>query len=169
MFDFKISTHKHFDEACRKFARTHNMVELAQKAGMQKQTLRNKLNPEQPHKLTCEELLTITDVTEDATLIDGLLAQLNCMPAVPVNEAKTERLTAYVLQATAAVGAVAAESVSDERMTQARKHNVIESINSGIRYLSLVGLTVQARMQTNPAIASTLDAIGGISASMGVI
>ncbi|MFP1893591.1 phage regulatory CII family protein [Lonsdalea quercina] len=169
MFDFKISTHKHFDEACRKFAGTHNMVELAQKAGMQKQTLRNKLNPEQPHKLTCEELLTITDVTEDATLIDGLLAQLNCMPAVPVNEAKTERLTAYVLQATAAVGAVAAESVSDERMTQARKHNVIESINSGIRYLSLVGLTVQARMQTNPAIASTLDAIGGISASMGVI
>ncbi|WP_094102254.1 phage regulatory CII family protein [Lonsdalea iberica] len=42
MFDFKISTHKHFNEACRRFARTHNMVELAQKVGMQKQTLHNK-------------------------------------------------------------------------------------------------------------------------------
>ncbi|MEI7202569.1 phage regulatory CII family protein, partial [Pectobacterium parvum] len=94
--------------------------------------------------------------------------QLNCLPAVPVNEAKAERLTTYVLQATAAVGAVAAESVSDERMTPARRHNVIESINAGVRYLSLVGLTLQARIQANPALASTIDALSGISASLNI-
>jgi len=52
MFDFKVSTQQHFDDACRKFALTHNMNTLAQKAGMKVQTLRNKLNPDQVHKLT---------------------------------------------------------------------------------------------------------------------
>lgn len=168
MFDYQIAKQSHFTDACRAFANKQNLADVAASIGMNAQMLRNKLNPDQPHRLTCDDLLAITDVTEDATLIDGLLAQLNCMPAVPMNEAKTERLTTYVLQATAAVGAVAAESVSDERMTQARRHTVLESINSGVRYLSLVGLTLQARIQANPTLASTVDALSGISASLNI-
>ncbi|KHN51355.1 MULTISPECIES: phage regulatory CII family protein [Pectobacterium] len=168
MFDYQMAKQPHFNNACRAFSNKQNLADVAERIGMNAQMLRNKLNPEQPHKLTCDELMTITDVTEDATLIDGLLAQLNCLPAVPVNEAKAERLTTYVLQATAAVGAVAAESVSDERMTPARRHNVIESINAGVRYLSLVGLTLQSRIQANPALASTVDALSGISASLNI-
>lgn len=168
MFDYQIAKHPHYVNACRAFATRHNLVELAQKASMNPQMLRNKLNPEQPHRLTCDDLLTITDASEDSTLIDGLLAQLKCLPAVPVNEAKAERLTTYVLQATAAVGAVAAESVSGDRMSQTRRNSFMESINSGIRYLSLVGLTLQTRVQANPALASTVDAISGISASLNI-
>lgn len=168
MFDFQVSKHPHFDRACQAFSAKHNLAKLAESLGMNNQTLRNKLNPDQPHKLTCGELMNITDITEDATLIDGLLAQLSCMPAVPVNEVKAERLTTYVLQATAAVGAVAAESVSHERMTQTRRNSVIESINAGVRYLSLVGLTLQTRIQANPALASTVDAISGIGASLNI-
>ncbi|STT82040.1 phage regulatory protein [Klebsiella pneumoniae] len=48
MFDFRISKHPHFDEACRLFALRHNMTKLAGRAGMNVQTLRNKLNPDQP-------------------------------------------------------------------------------------------------------------------------
>ncbi|EHH4655949.1 hypothetical protein J8N41_001499, partial [Escherichia coli] len=51
MFDYKISKHPHFDEACRTFALRHNMAKLAERAGMNVQTLRNKLNPDQPHQL----------------------------------------------------------------------------------------------------------------------
>ncbi|MCQ8231097.1 MULTISPECIES: phage regulatory CII family protein [Pectobacterium] len=168
MFDYQIAKHPHYANACRAFATRHNLVELAEMVGMNPQMLRNKLNPEQPHRLTCDDLLTITDASEDSTLIDGLLAQLNCLPAVPVNEAKAERLTTYVLQATAAVGTVAAESLSTERMSQTRRNSFMESINSGIRYLSLVGLTLQTRIQANPAMASTVDALSGIGASLNV-
>ncbi|MCW2479157.1 phage regulatory CII family protein [Candidatus Symbiopectobacterium sp. NZEC135] len=168
MFDYQIAKHPHFCDACRAFASKHNLAEVAKRAGMNHQMLRNKLNPEQPHRLTCDDLLILTDVTEDSVLIDGLLAQLKCLPAVPVNEAKEEHLTTYVLQATAAVGAVAAESVSHERMTQTRRNNVIESINAGVRYLSLVGLTLQTRIQANPALASTVDALSGIGASLNI-
>ena len=44
MFDFQVSKHPHYDEACRAFAQRHNMAKLAERAGMNVQTLRNKLN-----------------------------------------------------------------------------------------------------------------------------
>lgn len=70
MFDYKISKHPHFDEACRAFALRHNMAKLAERAGMNVQTLRNKLNPDQPHQLTAPEIWLLTDLTEDSTLVD---------------------------------------------------------------------------------------------------
>ena len=45
MFDFRVSNHPHFDEACRAFAKRHDVTALARRAGMKPQTLRNKLNP----------------------------------------------------------------------------------------------------------------------------
>lgn len=47
MFDYRVSKHPHFEDACRAFALRHNMAKLAERAGMNVQTLRNKLNPEQ--------------------------------------------------------------------------------------------------------------------------
>ncbi len=43
MFDYRVSKHPHFDEACRVFALRHNMAKLADRAGIKVQTLRNKL------------------------------------------------------------------------------------------------------------------------------
>lgn len=56
MFDYRVSKQPHFDDACRAFALRHNMAKLAERAGMNFQTLRNKLNPEQPHQLTAPEI-----------------------------------------------------------------------------------------------------------------
>ena len=38
---------------------------------MNVQTLRNKLNPDQPHQLTAPEIWLLTDLTEDSALVDG--------------------------------------------------------------------------------------------------
>lgn len=86
MFDYQVSKHPHFDEACRAFALRHNLVQLAERAGMNVQILRNKLNPAQPHLLTAPEIWLLTDLTEDSTLVDGFLAQIHCLPCVPINE-----------------------------------------------------------------------------------
>lgn len=70
MFDYQVSKHPHFDEACRAFALRHNLVQLAERAGMNVQILRNKLNPAQPHLLTAPEIWLLTDLTEDSTLVN---------------------------------------------------------------------------------------------------
>lgn len=168
MFDYQFSKHSHFDDACRTFGKRHNVAQLARNIGMHEQTLRNKLNPDQMHQLTAMEIAVITDVTEDPTLIDGLLAQMKCGPAVPLNEAKAERVAQYVLQATAEIGKVAAKTVSGQHMTSECKSSLVESVNAGIRYMSLIGIAVHSRIQSNPALASTVDAISGLSASIGL-
>lgn len=71
MFDYQVSKHPHFDEACRAFALRHNLVQLAERAGMNVQILRNKLNPAQPHLLTAPEIWLLTDLTEDSTLVSA--------------------------------------------------------------------------------------------------
>jgi hypothetical protein len=169
MFDFQVSIHPHFDEACRLFASRHNMAELARLANIKEQTLRNKLNPEQPHQLTAPEIMILTDLTEDATLVDGFLAQIHCLPCVPVNELVTEKLPEYVMGATASVGQIAGSAMSKERMTQSHKHSLIESANSGMRFLALAALSVDARLKTNPAMTSAVDTMTGIGATFGLL
>ncbi|CQI87937.1 replication gene A [Yersinia rohdei] len=94
MFDFQLSKHPRFDMSCRAFARNNNLTAVADQIGMKPQMLRNKLNPDQPHQLSCIELLTLTDITEDPTLLDGLLSQLQCLPAVA--DFMSESFTDYI-------------------------------------------------------------------------
>lgn len=169
MLDFRVSSHTHFDDACRKFAATHNVKELALEAGIKSHTLYNKLNPEQPHQLTPREIWTLTDLTEDSTLVDGFLAQIHCLPCVPVNELAKDKLQTYVMRAMSELGDLASGAVSMERLTPSRKSNMIESVNAGIRMLSLSALALQARLQANPAMANAVDTMSGIGATFGLM
>lgn len=158
MFDYQTSKQPHFDTACRAFAQSHNLAELADCAGMQSQMLRNKLNPEQPHRLTCTDLLVLTDITEDPTLLDGLLAQINCLPAVPMNDVKPENLSTCVLSATAAVGEIASVAVSTERMTQSSRARTESTVNALIRTALMIGLAVESRYNASaPTVAAAVD------------
>lgn len=169
MLDFRVSSHSHFNDACRKFAQKHNVKELAIKAGIKPHTLYNKLNPEQPHQLTPIEIWTLTDLTEDSILVDGFLAQIHCLPCVPVNELAKEKLQTYVMRAMGELGELASGAVSTERLTPSRKSNMIESVNAGIRLLSLTALALQARLQGSPAMASAVDTVSGLGSSFGLM
>lgn len=168
MFDYKVSKHGHFDEACRAFALRHNMAKLAERAGMNVQTLRNKLNPEQPHQLTAPDIWLLTDLTEDSTLVDGFLAQIHCLPCVPTNEVAREKMPHYVLKATAEIGHVAASAVSGVQLNATTRRQVVESVNSVTRLMALTAISLQARLQANPAMASVVDTVTGLGSSFGL-
>lgn len=53
-------------------------------------------------------------------------------------------------------------------MTPSCKSAFVENVNAGIRCLSLIGLSVHARVQSNPALANTVDVLSGLSASIGL-
>lgn len=169
MFDYQVSKHPHFDEACRAFALRHNLVQLAERAGMNVQILRNKLNPAQPHLLTAPDIWLLTDLTEDSTLVDGFLAQIHCLPCVPINEVAKEKLPHYVMSATAEIGRVAAGAVSGDVKTSAGRRDAISSINSVTRLMALAAVSLQARLQANPAMASAVDTVTGLGTSFGLL
>ncbi|EIW8627897.1 hypothetical protein GZ213_21395 [Klebsiella pneumoniae] len=159
MFDYQTSKHARFDAACRAFALGHNLEDIAQAVGMKPQMLRNKLNPQQPHRLTCDDLLAITDYTEDARLLDGLLSQINCLPSVPANNATPENIQYCALNATAHVGAIAGEAVSTEHMTAARRTQILDRASDAIRSLSMLAYTVESRIQSAPVLAAAVDIV----------
>ena len=169
MFDYQVSKHPHFDEACRAFALRHNLVQLAERAGMNVPILRNKLTPDHPHLLTEPELWLLTDLTEDSTLVDGFLAQIHCLPCVPINEVAKEKLPHYVMSATAEIGRVAAGAVSGDVKTSAGRRDAISSINSVTRLMALAAVSLQARLQANPAMANAVDTVTGLGASFGLL
>lgn len=168
MFDFESSIHKHLDSACRRFALEHNLAELAPALNVSPQVLRNKLNPEQPHELTLSQLVTLTAITDDAAILDGLLAQLNCLPAVPTNEAKPNNLPTHTLSATAAIGAIAGETASNAPMTQSRKNAILDRANQAIRDLSLIVVSVEARFQSTPVLAAAVDVFNTCAPAFGM-
>ena len=159
MFDYQTSKHAHFDAACRAFALAHNLEDVAAAVGMRSQLLRNKLNPLQPHRLTCEDLLAITDSTEDGRLLDGLLAQINCLPSVPVNNATEANMQFCALSATACVGAIAGEAVSTDYMTAARRTQILDRARDAIRSLSVLAYTVESRVSSMPVLAAAVDIV----------
>ena len=159
MFDYETSKHDHFDCACRAFALAHNLEEVAAAVGMRPQLLRNKLNPLQTLLLRCDELLSITDHTEDARLMDGILAQINCLPAVPVNNATEANMQFCALSATACVGAIAGEAVSTDHMTAARRTQILDRARDAIRSLSVLAYTVESRVSSMPVLAAAVDIV----------
>lgn len=168
MFDFENSIHPHLDSACRRFTLEHNLAELAPVLNISAQVLRNKLNPEQPHELTLSQLVTLTAITDDAAILDGLLAQLNCLPAVPTNEIKPNSLPTHTLNATAAIGAIAGETASTAPMTQSRKNAILDRANQAIRDLSLIVVSVEARFQSTPVLAAAVDVFNTCAPAFGM-
>lgn len=168
MFDYQASIHPHLDTACRRFSLAHNLAEVAKVMGVSAQVLRNKLNPDQPHRLTLQELITLTDITDDSTVLDGLLAQLKCLPAVPVNEAKPDNLPMHALSATASIGVIAGEAISAAPMTQLRRNAILDRANQAIRDLSLLVVSVESRFHTTPVLASAMDVISSCGLMPGL-
>ncbi|KDE35103.1 hypothetical protein AW40_18225 [Kosakonia radicincitans UMEnt01/12] len=159
MYDYAVSIHDHLDNACRAFSLAHNVEQLARDLGMRPATLRCKLNPDQVHQLTLNELIAITDYTEDPRILDGLLRQMNCQPSVPVNNATPDNMQYCALTAVASIGAIAGEAVSPEKMTAARRNQILDRASDAIRSLSLIIYSVETRFQSVPVLAAAVDIV----------
>jgi len=71
------------------------------------------------------------------------------------------------LTAVASVGVIAGEAVSTEKMTVARRNQILNRASDAIRSLSLLVYSVESRFQTVPVLAAAVDVV---SASMpGII
>ncbi len=97
--------------------------------------------------------------------IAGLVCRRACS-AIADND--NMRIPAFT-HAMSELGELASGAVSGDRLTPAKKQNMIASVNAGIRMLSLSAMALHARLQTNPAMSSVVDTMSGIGASFGLI
>ena len=161
MFTEYASKHPHWISACQRFAASHNMAEIAQRAGINPQLLRNKLNPDQPHELTVAELIAITQASEgDETLFDGAL--FGCgLTAVAIPQA--ERAPSLPHQAIdlnakiASIGQRALELTDRGRITRSERNTLVSVATSAMGSLAILIHDIEARFQAVPTVACASD------------
>ncbi|MGL6644314.1 phage regulatory CII family protein [Aeromonas caviae] len=161
MFTDYASKHPHWISACQRFAASHNMAEIAQRAGINPQLLRNKLNPDQPHELTVAELIAITQASDgDETLFDGAL--FGCgLTAVAIPQ--TERAPSLPHQAIdlnakiASIGQRALELTDRGRITRSERNTLVSVATSAMGSLAILIHDIEARFQAVPALACASD------------
>ena len=151
----------HWESACQRFAAEHDMGAIARSIGMNPQTLRNKLNPEQSHQLTALELIALYHATEgDETLIDGMLLECGLTAiAIP----KAERAPSLPHQAiglnaqVANIGQRALELAERGRVTRTERNTIVSVATSAMGSLALLINDIEARFQAVPAVACASD------------
>ncbi|WP_421185336.1 phage regulatory CII family protein [Aeromonas enteropelogenes] len=161
MFTEYASKHPHWISACQRFSANHNMAEIAQRAGINPQILRNKLNPDQPHELTVAELIAITQASEgDETLFDGAL--FGCgLTAVAIPQA--ERAPSLPHQAIdlnakiASIGQRALELTDRGRITRSERNTLVSVATSAMGSLAILIHDIEARFQAVPTLACASD------------
>ncbi|EKN4691036.1 phage regulatory CII family protein [Yersinia ruckeri] len=163
MFAKGSDKHTHWDSALRRFADAMDIKQVAESIAMNPQTLRNKLNPAQPHELTTIEMIRITHATGDCTLLDGALAQLGRLPSMRVDgQSSQQNLPERVLQITAATGELAGETVrlmAGNRLTKNRKDAIVARANRAVRDLMMFAYAVEERFHSVPVLSTAVDLI----------
>lgn len=129
MFTEYASKHPHWISACQRFAASHNMAEIAQRAGMNPQLLRNKLNPDQPHELTVAELIAITQA-ERAPSLPHQAIDLNAKIA--------------------SIGQRALELTDRGRITRSERNTLVSVATSAMGSLAILIHDIEARFQAVP-------------------
>ncbi|MGB0895340.1 MAG: phage regulatory CII family protein [Parashewanella sp.] len=166
MYTVKKVKHAHLNGAYRQFAEAENLEEVAKIAEFHRpQMLRNKLCLEQPHKLTVEELISITKASGNRCIIDGVLLELDCNVSVSIAElqnAEQATLIERALDISANVGKLSSLALDikvQKRVTERMRHEVINRTQRVMGELLLFAHEVEAKFQAVPVLSIAADAL----------
>jgi predicted transcriptional regulator len=155
-----------FQSACERFAATHVLSEVARETGIREQVLRNKLNADQPHKLTVEEMIAIYHATGDETLLDGALFDCGLTAVkLPDGEAKPHLVASAVeINANVAgIGMHALEVTQSGRVTKGQRNTIVSAATIAMGQLAIIISEVEHKFQTVPAVGCCVDALRTIA------
>ncbi|MCK6263772.1 phage regulatory CII family protein [Vibrio sp. ZSDE26] len=163
MCEFRGSKQKAFNEACCAFANSENMTLLAQSIGMSPVMLRNKLNPAQPHVLSCTELITISKVTGNHTILNCLLLGLGVVTARIPLDVSEDSFVKRALDSSMYSGELsrmALEYAAKPRLTRSEKHKVVQTAQASISgHVLLINSLIQCNQPVTLGMVTDAIAI----------
>lgn len=164
MCQFHNAAQHRFNEACIAFAANHNLYNLADNIGMERNVLRNMLNPNQARKLTPEHLVTISHVTGDYSIFNALLRDSDVViTATDSTTGKASQVTLLkrVLEHSVNAGelsTLALEHCGGSTLPRSTRQKLINRANAGINNLMLIISDLENRTQAaSPFLAMGVD------------
>ncbi|MCE7556360.1 phage regulatory CII family protein [Aliivibrio fischeri] len=141
MCDLREPKQNAFDNACYAFADSENMEQVAKRCGINPTILRNKLNPEQPHKLTVGELVAITEESGNYCIINSLLLSLNMVGARVDLNADQETLIKRALENSVHAGdlsRLALANGGEIRLPRSKRNELLDKAHKSVSNLVLL-------------------------------
>ncbi|MCG6373412.1 phage regulatory CII family protein [Vibrio fluvialis] len=130
-----------FDEACCAFATNHNMASLARKMDMGETMLRNKLNPEQPHKLYAIELAWLCYHSGDYSIHNVLYSDLGTVTVALPPESEQKSFIERTLMNNALSGELSGDAMqmcTAERLPRSTKNRTLAKAHAALGNLVLM-------------------------------
>ncbi|ANB97620.1 phage regulatory CII family protein [Vibrio parahaemolyticus] len=130
-----------FDEACCAFATNHNMAGLTRKMDMGETMLRNKLNPEQPHKLYAIELAWLCYHSGDYSIHNVLYSNLGTVTVALPQESEQKNFIERTLLNNALSGELSGDAMqmcTAERLPRSTKNKTLAKAHAALGNLVLM-------------------------------
>lgn len=163
---FEMTAHTHlttaFQSACERFAALHVLSDVAKQTGIREQVLRNKLNADQPHKLTVEDMIAIYHATRDETLLDGALFDCGLTAVRLPGAAERPHLVSRAVELNAAVaglGMHAMQVTSAGRVTKGQRNTIVGVATAAMGELAILINEVESKFQSMPVAGCCVDAL----------
>lgn len=141
MCSLRSSKQNAFDEACCAFAINHNMASLARKMDMGETMLRNKLNPEQPHKLYAIELAWLCHHSGDYSIHNVLYSDLGTVTVALPPESEQKSFIERTLMNNALSGELSGDAMqmcTAERLPRSTKNRTLAKAHAALGNIVLM-------------------------------
>ncbi len=152
-----------FDEACCAFAANHNMAALARKMEMGETMLRNKLNPEQPHKLYAIELAWLSYHSGDYSIHNVLYSDLGTVTVALPQESEQKNFLERTLLNNTLSGELSGDAMqmcSAKRLPRTTKNKTLARAHAALGNLVLMISDLENRTSgASPIFGMGLDFI----------
>jgi len=163
MYESFGSVQKTIDAACVRFSSTENIEAVAKSCGMRGAMLRNKLNPDQTHKLTVSELIRITKATNNHDIINSAILEIGLVAVRLPKAGDSKPLTLSAMSVSADLGDInrhILEAESDRRLTRHKKDAITAKAQSAVRELVFLMSDVENRCGgAGPFVSMCVDAV----------
>ena len=137
-----------FDEACCAFATQHNMAALARNMNMGETMLRNKLNPEQPHKLYAIELAWLCYHSGDYSIHNVLYSDLGTVTVALPSESEQKSFVERVLINNSLAGEISNDALDlcrSDRLPRTTKNKTLARAHAALGNLVLMITNLENR------------------------
>lgn len=159
--EFIESAQASFDNACLAFSENNVIAPITKATGIKKLT--DKLNPQQPHKLSVMELKILTKATGDFSLIHSLMLSLDMVAVNVSKEGKEETLVKRGLSNSVLGGELAEliiDAAGEKRLPKRKANKMLSACHAGITNLVLLANDLENKTQgITPFLSMSLDFI----------
>ncbi len=148
MYELRERKQQAYNAVCSDFVVNHNIEQLAKRISLDGQSLRNMLNPAQPHKMSPVDLVLLCKASGDYTIINTLFSDCGVVAVALPEQGEEKNIIERVLLNTSLCGELSSDAMqmcTAERLPRSRKRKTLAKCQAALGNLALLIADLEKR------------------------